>query len=281
MNYIKNEVDVMNNQPIGFLDSGVGGLTVVREALKQLPNETLYYIGDTARCPYGPRPVEQIKEFTWDMVHFLLKKNVKMIVIACNTATAVALEEIKESLDIPVVGVIVPGSRAALRETHNGRIGVIGTVGTINSEEYTKEIKRKSLNVNVLGLACPKFVPIVESHEYQSTIAKKVVAETLEYFKTSDIDTLVMGCTHYPLLKPFIKDVMGKKVKLIDSGAETITEVSVLLDYYEIAALPDTTLKDHQFYRTGSVRNFEKISSDWLSLENIIVEHVDITRMGD
>lgn len=281
MNNKKNEVDVMNNQPIGFLDSGVGGLTVVREALKQLPNETVYYVGDTARCPYGPRPVEQIKEFTWDMVRFLLKQDVKMIVIACNTATAVALEEIKETLDIPVVGVIVPGSRAALRETHNGRIGIIGTVGTINSEEYTKEIKRKSLDVEVLGLPCPKFVPIVESHEYQSDIAKKVVNETLSYFNASNIDTLVMGCTHYPLLKPFIKEAMGEQVKLIDSGAETVTEVSVLLDYYEISALPNFSKKEHRFFTTGSVRNFETISSDWLPINDISVEHVEITDIGD
>lgn len=281
MNYIKNEVDVMNNQPIGFLDSGVGGLTVVRESLKQLPNETVYYIGDTARCPYGPRPIEQIKEFTWDMVRFLLKKQVKMIVIACNTATAVALEEIKESLDIPVVGVIIPGSRAALRETHNGRIGVIGTVGTINSEEYTKAIKRKSLNVDVLGLACPKFVPIVESREYQSDIAKRVVDDTLSYFDSSNIDTLVMGCTHYPLLKPFINEKMGEKVKLIDSGAETVNEVSVLLDYYEIAAPPNKEKKNHRFYTTGSVRNFEMISSDWLPLDEIHVEQAKITKIGD
>lgn len=271
----------MNNQPIGFLDSGVGGLTVVREALKQLPNETIYYIGDTARCPYGPRPVEQIKSFTWDMVRFLLKKHVKMIVIACNTATAVALEEIKESLDIPVIGVIVPGSRAALRETHNGRIGIIGTVGTIHSQEYTKEIKRKSLDVDVIGLPCPKFVPIVESHEYQSNIAKKVVNDTLSYFNNSNIDTLVMGCTHYPLLKPFIKDAMGEHVKLIDSGAETVTEVSVLLDYYEISAPPSSKKKEHRFFTTGSVRNFETISSDWLPIKNIDVSHVDITDIGD
>lgn len=271
----------MNNQPIGFLDSGVGGLTVVREALKQLPNETVYYVGDTARCPYGPRPVDQIKEFTWDMVRFLLKQDVKMIVIACNTATAVALEEIKEALDIPVVGVIVPGSRAALRETRNGRIGIIGTVGTINSEEYTKEIKRKSLDVDVLGLSCPKFVPIVESHEYQSDIAKKVVNETLSHFNTSNIDTLVMGCTHYPLLKPFIKEVMGEQVKLIDSGAETVTEVSVLLDYYDISASPNLDKKEHRFFTTGSVRNFETISSDWLPIQDISVEHVDITDIGD
>jgi len=271
----------MNNQPIGFLDSGVGGLTVVRAALKQLPNETVYYIGDTARCPYGPRPIEQIKEFTWDMVRFLLKKQVKMIVIACNTATAVALEDIKNELDIPVVGVIVPGSRAALRETTNGKIGVIGTVGTINSEEYTKAIKRKSLNVDVLGLACPKFVPIVESREYESDIAKKVVKETLSFFDQKNIDTLVMGCTHYPLLRPFIRETMGKSVKLIDSGAETVNEVSVLLDYYDIAAKPSHTEKEHRFFTTGSVRNFEMISSDWLPLNDINVQQARIADIGD
>ncbi|MGO3732773.1 MAG: glutamate racemase [Vagococcus sp.] len=265
-----------NNQAIGFLDSGVGGLTVVREALKQLPNETIYYIGDTARCPYGPRPIEQIKEFTWDMTHFLLKKDVKMIVMACNTATAIALDEIKASLDIPVVGVINPGARAALKSTDNKKIGIIGTVGTINSEAYVEAVHKKSPTTDVFGLACPKFVPIVESKEYQSAIAKKVVTQTLQPIKEDGIDTLIMGCTHYPLLKPLIAETMGEGVTLIDSGAEAVSEVSMLLDYYNISATPDLKEKNHQFFTTGSQKLFKDISLDWLPLDTITINRVQL-----
>ena len=260
----------MSNNPIGFLDSGVGGLTVVKEALKQLPNETIYYVGDTARCPYGSRPVEQIREFTWDMVNFLLTKHVKMIVIACNTATAIVLDEIKAALDIPVVGVIKPGARAALKLTQNNNIGIIGTKGTVNSEEYVHAIHGKCPNAEVTSLPCPKFVPIVESMQYQSDIARKVVSETLSSFKETNIDTLVLGCTHYPLLKPIISDVLGSEVQLIDSGAETVSEVSMLLDYYDISSVPTGSKKDHRFYMTGSKCMFDEIIDDWLGE----VEHI-------
>ena len=265
-----------NNRPIGILDSGVGGLTVVKEAMKQLPNETVYYLGDTLRCPYGPRPVEEIKQFTWEMTRFLLSKDIKMLVIACNTATAVALEEIKAELDIPVVGVIIPGARAALKLTNTHRVGVIGTVGTINSGEYTKAIQRKAPKTEVFGLACPKFVPIVESKQYESAIAKKVVDETLEAFNDKNVDTLVMGCTHYPLLKPLIKEKMGPTVKLIDSGAETVTEVSMLLDYYDISADASNKNEEHQFFMTGSKKLFEDITHDWLNLDKISVNRITL-----
>lgn len=265
-----------NNNPIGFLDSGVGGLTVVKEAMKQLPNETVYYVGDTLRCPYGPRPVEQIKEFTWEMTQFLLKKNVKMIVIACNTATAVALEDIKKTIRIPVVGVINPGARAALKLTNNKKIGVIGTAATINSGEYVSSIHKKSPKTDVYGLACPKFVPIVESKEYESKVAEQVVHETLSAFEGKDIDTLVMGCTHYPLLRPLIRKEMGDKVELIDSGAEAVSEVSMLLDYYDIVADATEKEKSHEFFMTGSKKIFEDISHDWLKMTDVSVNRITL-----
>lgn len=265
-----------NRQAIGFIDSGVGGLTVVKEALKQLPNEKVIYLGDTARCPYGPRPVEQVIEFTWQMTSFLMQKNIKMLVIACNTATAVALEEIKQALPIPVVGVILPGSRAALKKTSGNQIGVIGTQVTVSSQAYSKAILTKSPHSHVIELACPKFVPIVESKEYHSPIAKMVVAETLKPFKKSGIDTLILGCTHYPLLAPLIHNYLGKEVELIDSGAETVGEVSMLLDYFEIAAPPTELALDHEFYATGSVSLFREISEDWLGIEKMEIEKVTL-----
>lgn len=265
-----------NRQAIGFIDSGVGGLTVVKEALKQLPNEQVIYLGDTARCPYGPRPVEQVIEFTWQMTSFLLKKNIKMLVIACNTATAVALDEIKQSLDIPVVGVILPGSRAALKKTRGNEIGVIGTQVTVSSQAYSHAILTKSPHSHVVELACPKFVPIVESKEYHSSLAKMVVAETLKPLKQSRIDTLILGCTHYPLLKPLIRNYLGKDVTLIDSGAETVGEVSMLLDYFEIAASPSKLPLKHEFYATGSVSMFRDISEDWLGVKELLIQKVNL-----
>lgn len=170
----------MDNRPIGFLDSGVGGLTVVRELMRQLPYEKVVYIGDSARAPYGPRSVEQIKEYTWDMVKFLLTKNVKMIVFACNTATAVAWEEVKQALDIPVLGVVLPGASAAIKSSQKGGIGIIGTPMTVSSRVYPDKIKFLAPQMTVKSLSCPKFVPLVESNQMTSSLAKKVVYETLE-----------------------------------------------------------------------------------------------------
>ncbi|WP_347401580.1 glutamate racemase [Candidatus Enterococcus ikei] len=267
-------MDLNNHEAIGFIDSGVGGLTVVKEALRQLPNERLIYLGDTARCPYGPRPAEQVVQFTWEMTNFLLEKNIKMLVIACNTATAVALEEIKAQLKIPVVGVILPGTRAALKATKNNRIGVIGTAGTIKSNAYEDALKGKAPNTFVSSLACPKFVPIVESNEYHSSVAKKIVSETLNPLQLKKLDTLILGCTHYPLLRPLIQNVMGNEVNLIDSGAETVSEVSMLLDYFDIANSPQHKNEPNEFYTTGSAKMFQAIANNWLDMETITVEQI-------
>lgn len=258
----------MNNQAIGFIDSGVGGLTVVKEALKQLPNENIYYLGDTARMPYGPRPSEQVLEFTWEMTSFLLSKGIKMLVIACNTATAAALDDLREKLAIPVIGVIKPGSRAAIKSSRNQRVGVIGTEGTIKSSAYKRTLHEKNPNLFVTSLPCPEFVQIVENDQYESEMADRVVSETLAFFDDKNIDTLVMGCTHYPLLRPFIQKAMGNKVTLIDSGAETVNDVSTILDYFDIAAKREEKTI-HEFYTTGDSDDFNEIASGWLGLEDI------------
>jgi len=279
--YCKGLIDLSNHEAIGFIDSGVGGLTVIKEALRQLPNERLIYLGDTARCPYGPRPGEQVIQFTWEMTHFLLEKNIKMLVIACNTATAVALDEIKAKLDIPVVGVILPGTRAALKATENNRIGVIGTAGTIKSHAYEAALKRKAPNTIITSLACPKFVPIVESNESHSSVAKKVVSETLGQLQLKKLDTLILGCTHYPILRPLIQNVMGSKVKLIDSGAETVSEVSMLLDYFDIANSPQFKNEPNEFFTTGSAKMFKAIADDWLKQEAINVQQIKLSPFED
>lgn len=265
----------MDNRPIGFLDSGVGGLTVVRELMRQLPHEEVVYIGDSARAPYGPRPAEQIMTYTWDLVNFLLTQNVKMIVLACNTATAVAWEDIKSKLDIPVIGVIMPGASAAIKASRQGKIGVIGTPMTVQSDIYREKITSLAPQSQVTSLSCPAFAPIVESNQMHSSLAKKVVYETLEPL-VGQVDTLILGCTHYPLLKPIIKNVMGDGVTLVDSGAESVRDISVLLNYFGINHDPRKSTGQHRFYTTGGATSFAQIAQDWLPHQHITVEHVDL-----
>lgn len=232
------------------------------------------YISDSARAPYGPRPAEQIKAYTWELVNFLLTKDVKMIVFACNTATAVAWEEVKEKLDIPVLGVILPGSSAAIKSTVGGEIGVIATPMTIESDIYKEKINRLAPEMRVQSLACPKFVPIVESNETQTSLAKKIVYETLAPL-VGKVDTLILGCTHYPLLRSIIQNVMGPQVKLIDSGAECVRDISVLLNYFEINRSRQGDVLNHQFYTTASPLAFKEIAEAWLG-RDIRVEHVEL-----
>src|SRR5699024_5234134 len=193
--------------------------------MRQLPNEELIYVGDTLRCPYGSRPQQEVKQFTNELVQFLLEKNVKMIVIACNTATAFTLDELKSRLDIPIIGVIQPGARAAIKTTKNKRIGIIGTEGTVSSEAYPEALKQINQHLDVSSLACPLFVPMVEKGITGGEQAQLVVEETLKPLRnTKDIDTLVLGCTHYPLLEGVIRDIMGDRVEIISSGEETARE---------------------------------------------------------
>ena len=264
----------MDNGPIGFLDSGVGGLTVIREMTRQLPHEEIVYIGDSARAPYGPRPAEQIRKYTWEMVNFLLTKDVKMIVFACNTATAVVWEEVKEKLTIPVLGVILPGSSAAIKSSKSGKIGVIGTPMTVKSDIYRQKIQLLAPQMDVISLACPKFVPIVESNEINSSVTKKVVYETLNEL-VGKVDTLVLGCTHYPLLRSIIQNVMGPKVKLIDSGAECVRDISVLLNYFQINCSRKVGERKHHFYTTASPAIFSDIAINWLG-QVVEVERVSL-----
>jgi glutamate racemase len=264
------------NQPIGVIDSGVGGLTVAKEIMRQLPNEQILYVGDTARCPYGPRSGEEVKKFTWQMTNFLVNKGIKMLVIACNTATAVALEEIQNELSIPVVGVIYPGARTAIKVTKNHQIGVIGTVGTIKSNAYEMALKTINNKSKVTSLACPKFVPLVESGEVDGPLVKKVVAETLAPIKNKGLDTLILGCTHYPLLEKIIKKTMGNTVSVISSGEETAREVSTILFYNGWL----TTNRDepkHRFYTTGSKPIFKRIATSWLHTGELSVETIKLS----
>ncbi|GGE42425.1 glutamate racemase [Pullulanibacillus camelliae] len=254
------------NKPIGVIDSGVGGLTVAKEIIRQRPNESIIYLGDTARCPYGPRPKEEVRELTWRMVHHLLSQDIKMLVIACNTATAVAFEEIRDALPIPVVGVINPGARSALQVTRNYKVGVIGTIGTVNSNAYVHALHDIHPDIEVTQLACPLFVPLVEAGDLNSAQCKTIIEESLLPLKKTDIDTLILGCTHYPLLKPVIREVMGKHVQLIDSAKETAREMSTILSHNDIGAQEGTP--HHRFYTTGGKQVLRELVTQWLKLQS-------------
>ncbi|OZU89795.1 glutamate racemase [Virgibacillus indicus] len=244
---------------IGVIDSGVGGLTVAHELMRQLPKEKIIYLGDTARCPYGPRSKAEVTKFTWEMVDFLQKKNIKMLVIACNTATAFTLNELKEKLDIPVIGVIQPGARAAIKFTINNHVGIIGTEGTIRSRAYTKALKKIKAEIDVNALACPLFVPMVEQGILSGERAKAVVEDSLEPMKNKLIDTLILGCTHYPLLKETIQEAIGNHVTVISSSEETARETSTILEVHQIQN-KEEDIPVHEFYTTGELEIFIEIA---------------------
>ncbi len=249
------------DRPIGIIDSGVGGLTVAKEIMRQLPKEEIIYLGDTARCPYGPRPKLEVRQFTWELTNYLLSYDIKMLVIACNTATAFVLDEIQQELTIPVVGVVNPGARTALKMTKNKQVGVIGTVGTINSGAYETALKAINSYVHVESLACPSFVPLVESGEYEGERAENIVADSLFTLKEKEIDTLILGCTHYPLLRHTIQAYLGNKINLICSGDETAREVSTILAYSGLLH-KEARERKHLFLTTGEKEIFQKIASN-------------------
>ncbi|MRI65332.1 glutamate racemase [Gracilibacillus thailandensis] len=263
-------------QPIGVIDSGVGGLTVASELIRQLPKESIIYLGDTKRCPYGPRPKEEVIQYTWEMVHFLLERDIKMLVIACNTATAFTLEQLREELSIPVVGVIQPGARAAITHSRTDEIGVIGTEGTISSKAYVDTLRQINTEIEVHDLACPRFVPLVEKGIVQGEEADQVVRETLQPLKQfSNMDTLILGCTHYPMIKALIQKEIGSTVTVISSGEETAREVSTILEYqnklYQGEQPPQ-----HFFYTTGDVGVFHEIASRWLNQKIDAVDKIEL-----
>lgn len=270
----------MTTQAIGYIDSGIGGITVAREALRQLPHEVVYYVGDTARMPYGPRPQAEVLKYTWELVDFLLKKNIKMLVIACNTATAAALPDLRAKLNIPVIGVIAPGVRGALRATENKNIGVIATAGTVNSMAYANALLEKDNAVHVSQLACPEFVQIVEANESDTSVAKQVIAKKLEYFADKNIDTLVLGCTHFPLLNQVIGQTMGSDVTLVNSGAVAIENVSAMLDELNISNNSPIDRSKDEYYTTGDIETFNTLAKRWLADDNLNIQHLDITTDG-
>src|SRR5213594_1500106 len=215
---------------IGIFDSGVGGLTVLHALLEALPHEDLVYLGDTGRYPYGTKSAETVTRYSIENVDFLIAKGIKLLVVACNTASSVALDALAGRYPVPVVGVIEPGARAAAARTRNGRVGVIGTEATIASGAYTHALRALRPGLEIYTRPCPLLVPLAEEGWVEGPIPRGVVETYLASMQKSGVDTLVLGCTHYPLLKPVVAEVMGEKVGLVDSAEETTREVAALLE---------------------------------------------------
>jgi glutamate racemase len=224
--------------PIGVFDSGLGGLTVAREMMRQLPGEGLIYFGDTARVPYGPKAPTTVRRYSREIAAFLDREGVKAIVIACNTATAHALSMLRSELRVPVIGVIEPGARAAVRATRTGNVGVIGTAGTIRSGAYERAVRELAPEARITAQPCPLFVPLVEEGWVEKEATRLIAREYLQPLVEAGVDTVVLGCTHYPLLKPVLADILGEQVRLIDSAAETAAETRRVLAERDLEAPP-------------------------------------------
>ncbi len=256
---------VLNNRDhaIGVFDSGLGGLTVAKEIIRALPNENIVYFGDTARVPYGTKSKEAIIKFSIENTNVLLRYKVKMIVVACNSSSSYALSILRERFKIPIVGVIEPGAKKAMESTRNNRVGVIATSATIKSQEYVNALKRHKISVSVIPQACPFFVPLVEEGWFNKKVTLLVARQYLAPMKRKGVDTLILGCTHYPLLKSVLKKVMGKDVILVDSAKEVASQVKIILESMEKLRLNSAKPK-YQFLVSDRPQEFRKIAMKFL-----------------
>lgn len=253
---------ISKDRAIGVFDSGIGGLTVLHQIIEALPNENTVYLGDTARAPYGSKSVETVLRYSFENSEFLAEKGVKMIVVACNTSTAIALDRLRSSLTLPVIGVIAAGVRRAVASTKNKKVGVIGTEATIQSGAYTRALKAAEAGIEVYSRACPLFVPLVEEGWTDNAVVEMTVRTYLGSLKQSGIDTLILGCTHYPLLKKAIRKYMGKKVRLVDSAEETAKEVAATLK--RLSCAKKSGRATHGFFVTDAPERFVKVGRRFL-----------------
>jgi glutamate racemase len=247
---------------IGVFDSGIGGLTVLHKIIEALPRENTVYLGDTARAPYGTKSVETVLRYSFENGEFLVEKDVKLLVVACNTSTAIALGGLRERFAVPVIGVIEPGVRRAVKSTRNKKIGVIGTDATIQSGAYTRALKAAHSAIEVYSRACPLFVPLVEEGWIDNAVVELTVKNYLGSLKQSGIDTLILGCTHYPLLKKAIRGFMGKTIRLVDSAEEIAIEVAALLRRRSLARKKGKGA--HGFFVTDAPDRFVKVGQRFL-----------------
>lgn len=266
----------MNEGAIGVFDSGIGGLTVAKELKRILPNERILYLGDTARLPYGTKSPVTIQKYSMQNADFLIRKGIKCLVIACNTASAWAIDHLRESSPVPVTGVIEPGCAVAAKTSANGKIGVIGTSATIRSEAYPSGIRKHRPGAHVVSRQCPLFVPLVEEGWLDNTITRQVIAEYMTIIKSEGVDTVVLGCTHYPMLKDAIGDFMGKDVSLICSSEAAAVEVKFLLEENDLLS-PEKKNND-RYFLTDHSATFQRIMGLFLGDQQYQVEQVDISQ---
>lgn len=261
----------MDNRPIGVLDSGSGGLTVLKKVIEKVPTESTIFIGDQANMPYGDKSKEEIISLTRDSVKFLLNKNVKLIIFGCNTATAAAMAVIQKEVPMQIIGVIQSGALAAAKTTDTDKVVVIGTHATVESHSYLKEIKFRNNNIDVTEFSEPALAPLAEENPAEN-VKQKVVAESLAPLKDVDYDTLVLGCTHYPLLRKEIVEVVGKDKKIVDPADQVAQYTYNVLKRDGLFSNAPAT---HEYYTTGDAAHFEKLARNWMDDPILTVEHVD------
>jgi glutamate racemase len=266
----------MDNRPIGVFDSGLGGLTVLKEIKKKLPGESLIYFGDSGRTPYGTKSKETVIKYSKQDIAFLLSMDVKLIVVACNTVSSVALPEIKDYIQVPVLEVIGPGAEAAINKSKTGRIGIIGTPNTIASSVYSKAIRQISPEAKICAKPCSLFVPLVEEGWWDNDIARMIAFEYLKDLLKENIDTLVLGCTHYPLLSNTIRKVVGKEIALVNSAEEVAAVLEQVLLNEDL--LTDSSSVQYRYYTSDSVDKFKELGSLILGEEICNVERIDIDK---
>ena len=266
---MSQSLDNRRYKPIGVFDSGVGGLTVAREIMRQLPGERLIYFGDTARVPYGNKSKETITRYSRQIIRFLQEKGVKAIVVACNTASALALPQIRTEIAIPIIGVVKPGAKVAAETTRNGRIGVIGTEATIGSQIYTRVIHEHNPKAEVIGKPCPLFVPLVEEGWRKDPITEEIARRYLDSFRSSGIDTMIMGCTHYPLLRSTLRRILGESVTLVNPAYETAQSLKALLEEQDLVNDGQKTgeVPQYQFYVSDAADKFKEFANTILPCE--------------
>ena len=270
--------DLSEDAPIGVFDSGVGGLTVVREIMRQIPNEKIIYFGDTARVPYGSKSQETVTRYSEQIVRFLRTFQVKTIVVACNTASAYALDTLEKNIDIPIIGVVKPGAKVAAEVTRNGRIGVIATEATIGSQIYTEYIKELNKDVTIYGKACPLFVPLVEEGLLQDPVTNEIARRYLAELIDIDIDTLILGCTHYPLIRSTLARTMGDKVTLVNPAYETALELKEMLETRNLLNrdAPELGSDQYRFYVSDKAEKFVRFANSIIKYGILSAKAVNI-----
>lgn len=262
-------------KPIGVFDSGIGGLTVVKKLLSSLPEESIVYFGDTARVPYGSKSNSTVIEYAFEDSKFLLSKNVKVIVVACNTVSSIAIDELKKNFDLPIIGMINPGAQLAVKKTRNGKIGVIGTRATISSKAYSNEIKKINPKIKVFEKACPLFVPLAEEGWVNHKAAFEIAEEYLKELRDFEIDTLILGCTHYPILAEVIQKIIGENVSLVDSGVASAEVVKEVLDRTDLHTNSFSNGRN-DFYVSDIPIKFKEVAELFLGKEIKVIHKVDL-----